>query len=160
MRRRFHSSTDDPGHVSHCPYCLAEAGQEWPVGTYEAICRRHADRFRRVQQVQSWNADHAHQVHAGHASWAAFSARWRASSGLGPLFAKDVRRYVTPEMIHEPCGMALSPELQATIYRSWCGGQLYHVTAWLDDDAEPLPDPDGLWRGATNTLDLNESPNR
>jgi len=108
---------------AHCPGCL--------------------DRLRRAHQCATWNADHSHQVSAGHASWDAFSARWRASTGLPPLSAEAVRRYVTPEQIRGPVGALLPAALRATIHRAWRAGLLVGVAAWLADD--PPPDPAGLW---------------
>lgn len=115
----------------------------WPAGTTSRYCRGCLARARRVWRVKRWNADRAHQVLAGRASWAAFSARWRASVGLAPLSAEAVRRYVTPAMIRGPAGAFLPERLQVAIYRAWCAGQLVSLEAWLDED--PPSDPDGLW---------------
>jgi hypothetical protein len=120
-----------------------------------------------VWQAQRWNADHQHQVLAGKAraqhfthesqqaaafsSWDAFSVRWRASQGLRPLSADAVRKYLTPEQIRGPLGLPLRPELQATIYRGWCAGDLWHVTAWQSEDSPP--EPDGLWAQHATTTD-------
>ncbi len=62
-----------------------------------------------------------------------------------PLSADAVRRYLTPRDIR--ClGMPLAPPLAETIYRAWCAGQLFPVSAWLSDD--PPTDPHGLWSDA------------
>ncbi len=127
-----------------CPGCLAEAGQVWPERMTARHCARCFDRIRRVHQCARWNADHAHQVASGHASWDAFSARWRASSGLAPLSIHAARRYVTPDMIRGPLGMLLPERLRVEIYRAWCVGQLFGVEAWLAEEAAP-PHPNGLW---------------
>jgi hypothetical protein len=152
--------TPDPS----CLFCIVLAALPFPdeaarnEGTPEQVCTFHRPLYRRLQ-CQGWNADHTHPVlagrgraqqftrayqqAAGHASWDAFSARWRALQGLGPLSAEAVRRYLTPDLIRGPLGLDLRPELQQTIYRAWCAGNLWHVTAWNRDD--PPPDPDGLW---------------
>lgn len=126
-----------------CPGCLAAAGAPWPDGTTTRHCPTCLGLLRRVFQCQRWNAEHAHQVLAGQASWLAFSARWRASSGLAPLSAEAVRRYVTPAVIRGPVGAILPERVRVAIYRAWCAGQLLPLEAWLEDD--PPPDPDGLW---------------
>jgi len=128
---------------AHCPGCLAERGEPWPAGATTRHRPRCLDRLRRAHQCATWNADHSHQVSAGHASWDAFSARWRASTGLPPLSAEAVRRYVTPEQIRGPVGALLPAALRATIHRAWRAGLLVGVAAWLADD--PPPDPAGLW---------------
>ncbi len=139
---RINALVDPP---AYCPGCLAEAGLPWPDEATTRHCTHCLDRVRRVWQVNRWNRDRDHQVMAGRASWTAFSARWRASSGLAPLSADAARRYVTPDMIRGPAGVPLPPELQRVVYRSWCMGRLEHVAAWLSDD--PPPDPQGLWAG-------------
>ncbi len=128
---------------AYCPGCLAEAGQRFPDRATTRHCRGCLDRIRRVYQCTRWNHDHAHQVAAGYASWDAFSARWRASSGLAPLSAKAARCYVTPDMIRGPMGALLPQGLRLTIHRAWCAGQLVGVAAWLSDN--PPADPAGLW---------------
>jgi len=122
---------------AHCPGCLAEAGMTFPTGATTRHCPRCLDRIRRVYQCARWNHDHAHQVAAGHASWDAFS-------GLPPLSAKAVRRYVTPDMIRGPMGASLPEGLHLAIHRCWCAGQLLGVAAWLHDEPPPA-DSDGLW---------------
>jgi hypothetical protein len=144
-----------------CLFCIVLAALPFPdaaEGSSEHCCAFHRRVLRQLQCL-GWNTDHDHQVLAGQAraqqftpeyqqaaafaSWAAFSARWRASQGLGPLSAEAVRKYLTPEQIRGPLGLPLRPDLQATIYRAWRAGELRHVAAWLGDD--PPPDPDGLW---------------
>lgn len=132
--------------LSACPGCQAEAGDPWPDGATTRHCPCCLDRIRRVYQIQRWNADHAHQVRAGRASWSAFSARWRASSGLPPLADEHIRRYVTPMMIRGPLGIPLPARLQATVYRAWYAGILEPGEAWCADD--PPPEPEGLWAAA------------
>jgi len=126
-----------------CPGCVAEAGQGWPAHATSEHCARCLDRIRRVWQISRWNRDHDHQVMAGRASWTAFSARWRASSGLPPLSADAAWRYVTPEMVRGPLGTVLPDALRQVIYQAWCAGVLLGVEAWLSDN--PPPDPQGLW---------------
>jgi len=128
---------------AQCPGCLAEEGRRWPEGATTLHCPRCLDRIRRVHQCATWNRDRAHQVAAGHASWDAFSARWRASSGLPPLSIEAVRRYVTPNLIRGPLGALLPEALRAAIHRAWSAGLLVGVSAWLAD--APPPEPDGLW---------------
>jgi len=131
----------------------------FPDGATTRHCPRCLDRIRRVYQCARWNQDHAHQVAAGHASWDAFSARWRASSGLAPLTVDATRRYVTPEMICGPLGMLLSERLRAEIHRAWCVGQLYGFEAWLAEVGGP-PHPDGLWASShapTRAQDVSPS---
>ncbi len=130
--------------LAYCPGCLAEAGQSFPERATTRHCLRCLDRIRRVYQCARWNQDHAHQVAAGHASWDAFSARWRASSGLAPLAVDAARRYVTPEMIRGPLGALLPERLRMEIHRAWCVGQLLGVEAWLAEEGVP-PHPDGVW---------------
>jgi hypothetical protein len=105
-----------------------------------------------------WNATRTHQVAAGkaraaqmtqeersafrRAAFLAFSARFRAVQGLPPLSAAAAQRYLTPRDIRR-LGLALAPHLAETIYRAWCAGQLFPVSAWLSDD--PPADPHGLW---------------
>ena len=133
------------------------AGQSWQCPNdpacpqrVQGACRRCRDHLRRMRQVEAWNADHAHQVlagqaraqeftseyqqQAGHASFAAFSARWRAEQGLGPLDAEAVRRYVTPDMIRH-LSRPVPPPLQQRIYRAWCAGYLYGVGRWFANPA-------------------------
>jgi hypothetical protein len=112
---------------THCPGCLAEAGQPFPVRATTRHYPRCLDRIRRVYQCSRWNQDHAHQVAAGHAGCDAFSVRWRASGGLPPLSAEAARRYVTPEMIRGSLGTPLSEALRQTIYCAWCAGLLMAV---------------------------------
>lgn len=146
---------------SACPGCVAAAGQTWPAYTTSRYCRRCLAHLRRSVQCHIWNTDRAHQVAAGkaraaqftpasqaaagHASFATFSARWRAEQGIAPLTAIDAQRYITPDMIRSLIGVPLSPVLQETIWRAWCAGQLLGVEAWLSDDDDPPPDPQGLW---------------
>jgi len=132
---------------AYCPGCLAEAGLAFPERATTRHCARCLGRIRRVYRCARWNQDHAHQVAAGHANWGAFSARWRASSGLAPLSAEAARRYVTPEMIRGPLGMLLPERLRTEIHRAWCVGQLLGVEAWLAEEDAP-PHPDGLWASA------------
>jgi hypothetical protein len=129
---------------AYCPGCLAEVGHSFPERATTRHCLRCLDRIRRVYQCARWNQDHAHQAAAGHASWDAFSARWRASSGLAPLSADAACRYVTPAMIRGPLGMLLPERLRQQIHRAWCGGHLFGVDAWLAEEGTP-PHPDGLW---------------
>jgi len=131
------------GASAHCPGCLAESGEQWLGGATTRHCPRCLDRIRRVYQCATWNAGHAYQVADGHASWDAFSARWRASSGLPPLSTEAVRRHVTADMIRGPLGTLLPEALRAAIHRAWCAGLLVGVSAWLAD--VPPPEPDGLW---------------
>jgi len=128
---------------AYCPGCLAERGAPWPDGATTRHCPRCLDRIRRVHQCATWNADRAHQVAAGHASWDAFSARWRASSGLPPLSMEAARRYVAPDLIRGPLGALLPTALREAVHRAWHAGLLVGVSAWLSDD--PPPDPAGLW---------------
>ncbi len=137
---RLRGIVDPP---AYCPGCLAEAGLAFPERATTRHCSRCLDRIRRVYQCARWNQDHAHQVAAGHASWDAFSARWRASSGLAPLSVEAARRYVTPGMIRGPLGMLLPERLRVEIHRAWCVGQLFGVEAWLAEEGVP-PHPDGL----------------
>jgi len=134
---------------AYCPGCLAEAGQSFPERATTRHCARCLDRIRRVYQCARWNQDHDHQVAAGHASWDAFSARWRAGSGLAPLTVEAARRYVTPDLIRGPMGSLLPERLRHAIHRAWLAGYLVGVVAWLSDD--PPPDPDGLWTPAGST---------
>lgn len=146
-----HASLDDDEGVIRalvdppdaCPGCLALAGRAWPEGTTSRFCARCLATMRRAYQCRTWNADPDHQRQAGHASFAAFSARWRASSGLVPLSAEAVRRYLTPEHVRGPLGALLPARLRGEIYRAWCAGHLLPVEAWLTD--EPAPDPEGRW---------------
>lgn len=126
-----------------CPGCLARVGQPWPDNTTSAYCGKCVAQMRRIYQCRKWNANPAHQRAAGHASFSAFSARWRASSGMAPLTSDAARRYVTPEMIRGPVGMLIPERVRNAVYRAWCEGQTLSVEAWLSDD--PPPDPDGLW---------------
>jgi hypothetical protein len=128
---------------AYCPGCLAERGERWPDGATTRHCPRCLDRIRRVYQCARWNADHAHQVAAGRASWDAFSARWRASTGLAPLTVEAARRYVTSEQIRGPLGTFLPEALRAAVHRAWSAGLLVGVAAWLAD--APPPEPHGLW---------------
>jgi hypothetical protein len=134
---------------TYCPGCLAEAGLPFPERATTRHCPRCLDRIRRVYQCARWNKDHAHQVAAGHASWDAFSARWRASSGLAPLSAEAAWRYVTPDLIRGPMGSLLPERLRLSIYRAWLAGYLVGVVAWLFDD--PPVQPDGLWASSVGT---------
>jgi len=134
---------------AYCPGCLAEAGLPFSARATTRHCPRCLDRIRRVHQCARWNQDHAHQVAAGHASWDAFSARWRASSGLAPLSVEAARRYVTPDLIRGPMGSLLPESLRRTIYRAWLAGYLVGVVAWLSDD--PSAEPGGLWVASGNT---------
>jgi hypothetical protein len=123
---------------------MAEAGLPFPERATTRHCPWCLDRIRRVDQCARWNHDHAHQTAAGHATWDAFSARWRAGSGLAPLTVGAARRYVSPGMIRGPLGMLLSERLCLEIHRAWCVGQLLGVEAWLAEDGAP-PHPEGLW---------------
>jgi hypothetical protein len=134
---------------AYCPGCLAEAGLPFPARATTRHCPRCLDRIRRVYHCARWNQDHAHQVAAGHANWDAFSARWRASSGLAPLSVEAARRYVTPDLIRGPMGSLLPEGLRHAIYRAWLAGYSVGVVAWLSDDAPA--EPDGLWIGSTGT---------
>jgi hypothetical protein len=130
---------------AYCPGCLAAAGGSWPEGATSRYCAGCIETMRRVYQCQRWNADPAHQALAGHTSCDAFSARWRASSGLAPLSAAAVRTYVTPDLIRGALGLFLPAYLPQAVYHVWCAGLLLPVVAWLSDD--PPPKPDGLWAG-------------
>ncbi len=134
---------------AYCHGCVAEAGLPFPARATTRHCSRCLDRIRRVYQCARWNQDHMHQVAAGHASWDAFSARWRASSGLAPLAVDAARRYVTPDLIRGPMGSLLPERLRRTIYRAWLAGYLVGVVAWLSDD--PPAEPGGLWASSAGT---------
>jgi hypothetical protein len=133
---------------AYCPGCLAAEGTSWPDGATSRHCAGCLATMRRVYRCKRWNADPAHQAMAGHASFDAFSARWRASSGLAPLSAEAVRKYVTPDMIRGVLGLFLPAYFQQAIYRAWCAGQLLPVVAWLSDD--PPQEPKGLCAQSAN----------
>ncbi len=108
----------------------------------------------RRTQCQAWNTDHDHQVAAGRAraqafttvyqaaaglaSFAAFSARMRASHGSPQLFPHEAAKYVAPQDIR-CCAGSLPLPLQRIIHAAWAAGNGWGIDHWLGDPDLRLP---------------------
>lgn len=138
------------------------------------MAQRTTKRPDAALRCRAWNADrahqraagqaraatgftHEHQEAAGHCSFAAFSARYRASQGLRPLSGEWVRRYVTPDMIRL-VARALSPEIQQRVWDAWVGGDPRGVVALLDAWALEANTAEGVLWPRETMVAVTETP--